>query len=108
MRTPSFRSSATAAGIRPSPHALSITPCLGSRTTTSSPERAAYNAVASPNGPPPAPPRTRMQARGGRLWGRRGRRRVQSAEPEGQQQGVGHDEQRGGEPARVLEWKRNA
>ena len=58
--TPSSASSATAPGISPSPHALSIGPARGSRTTTSSPARAACRAVARPTGPPPATTRSRI------------------------------------------------
>ena len=52
--TPSAASAATPPGMSPSPHALSTGAARGSTTTASIPASAAWMAVASPAGPPPA------------------------------------------------------
>src|SRR6516165_8647960 len=52
--TPSPSSSLTPAGITPSPHALSTGEARRSSTTVDNPRRAAWMAMASPAGPPPA------------------------------------------------------
>src|SRR6478736_10256556 len=90
--TPRPASSATAPGISPSPHALSIGPVRGSRTTTESPARWACRAAARPTGPPPATTRSCTGGLRPRLGGRVGSR-------EGGERRVLHpdayDEQRG-------------
>src|SRR3954466_11058344 len=95
--TPSAARSATAPGISPSPQALSTGPGRGSRTSTSSPARAAYRAVARPTGPPPATTRSRTGGRG--LEG--GQSGVLDPDPHGEQHGVEHGEDDGGEQARM-------
>src|SRR4249919_4004288 len=62
--TPRSAKAATPGGITPSPQALSIGACLGSKTVTSRPRRAAYSAVASPAGPPPTTIRSRRATPG--------------------------------------------
>src|SRR6478672_7574452 len=83
--TPSAASSATAPGIRPSPHALSIAPERGSRTTTDRPARWAWSAAASPTGPPPA---TTTSYIGRHPRGERREGGVLGPDPDGEEAGV--------------------
>src|SRR3954465_111901 len=87
-RTPSPASAATAAGISPSPQALSITPSRRSRTSTSRPARAAYSAAARPTGPPPATTRSRTDDLRPAGPGQRGQGGVLDAQPDPEQEGV--------------------
>src|SRR3954454_16014759 len=95
--TPRAARPATAPGISPSPQALSTGPGRGSRTSTSRPARAAYSAVTSPTGPPPATTRSRT----GRLAGEGGQGGVLDPDPHAEQDRVEHREDHGGDPPRV-------
>src|SRR6478609_8394543 len=102
--TPSPVSAATAPGISPSPQALSMTPSRGSTTPTSRPARAAYRAVASPTGPPPATSRSRIDEPAGEG----AERGVLRPDPHGQQDGVEQREHHRGDPRVVHHRQRRA
>src|SRR5687767_11382911 len=108
--TPSAARSATAPGISPSPQALSIGAGRGSRTTTSSPARAAYNAVARPTGPPPATTRSTGSGIDDRrsVPGQRRQGGVLNPDADRQQPGVEDGEDGRGDPRGVHERQRDA
>src|SRR4051794_27586341 len=99
--TPRRSSKGTAPGIRPSPHALSITPSRGSTTTTLRPASRASIAEASPTGPPP----TTMTSTSDELT----QRPILGGDAEAQQQhGVQDGERDRGDPRRVNQGHRYA
>src|SRR3954464_6304267 len=95
---PGAVSAATAPGISPSPHALSMTPPRGSTTATSRPARTAYMATARPTGPPPATSRSRIDEPVGQCP----ERGVLDPDPDREQGGV-EQRERGGRQPRVVD-----